>query len=236
MTMKRNVEYRTRVAWCALCLLIAAAGTGFTPNDATLALIMKVIPQVSKKSETTEWSKAEKGDPLGTGDRVRTEKNSLAIIKFMDRSIVRLREQSEMSIDGSAVEGKFTKTIKLTRGGFGFEFRKQHDEQFRLTSPTSVASIRGTKGKLSGGEGSDTLIVTEGLVTFHNNVSNRDVDVSAGELGVSNQDGSISAREATPQELADANKLATGGSTNELKLELKDSQGNKKELKLRYKQ
>jgi hypothetical protein len=67
-------------------------------------------------------------------------------------------------------------------------------------------------------------------------VSNRDVDVSAGELGVSNQDGSISAREATPQELADANKLATGGSTNELKLELKDSQGNKKELKLRYKQ
>lgn len=234
--MKPQSEYWKTAALTALCMLFAAAGTGFSPNDATLALIMKVIPEVTKKSETTEWSKAAKGDALSNGDRVRTEKNSLAIIKFMDRSIVRLREQSELSIDGSAIDGKFTKTIKLTRGGFGFEFRKQGDEQFRLTSPTSVASIRGTRGKLSGGEGSDTLIVTEGLVSFHNNVSNKDVDVAAGEIGVSDQDGTITTRQATAQELADANKLATGGTTNELKLELKDSQGNKKELKLRYKQ
>ena len=133
-------------------------------------------------------------------------------------------------------EGKFTKFIRLWKGGFGFEFRKKPDEQFRLTSPTAVASIRGTRGMLSGGAGSDTLIITEGTVRFANNVSNREIDVAAGNIGVSSQDGSISSRRATTKELAEADRLATGGTLNELKLELRDKQGNKKELKLKYKQ
>ena len=232
--MKRG---HNRMAWTvvASCLLfLAVPGTGEAQNQGALALIMKVIPQVSKKSSATDWNEAVKGDPLATGDRVRTAKSSLAIIKFRDRSIVRLREQSELTLDGQLLEGKVTKTVQLSKGGFGFEFQKQHEEQFRLTSPTSVASIRGTKGKLSGGEGFDTLIVTEGLVRLHNNVSNRDTDVAAGSIGFSNQDGTLSVRQATSEEIADANRLAAGGTPNELKLELKDPQGNKKELKLRY--
>ena len=89
---------------------------------------------------------------------------------------------------------------------------------------------------LSGGAGSDTLIITEGTVRFANNVSNREIDVAAGNIGVSSQDGSISSRRATTKELAEADRLATGGTLNELKLELRDKQGNKKELKLKYKQ
>lgn len=232
--MKYDSQRLTRGVLLSLCLLLVVAGAGYAPGPGTLALIMKVIPQVSKKTSSTDWGKADKGDPLSNGDHVRTEKNSLAIIKFMDKSIVRLREQSELSIDAQSLDGKFTKTVRLSRGGFGFEFQKQRDEQFRLTSPTSVASIRGTMGKLSGGEGSDTLVITEGLVGFHNSVSNRDIDVGAGSVGISKQDGSITSRKATPQELADANRLASGGTMNELKLELKDSKGNRKELKLRY--
>ncbi|HEY6190921.1 MAG TPA: FecR family protein [Bacteroidota bacterium] len=232
--MKRGYD---RMAWTVLvsCFLsLGGAGTGKAQNQGALALIMKVIPQVTKKSAQKDWNEAVKGDPLATGDHVRTAKSSLAIIKFRDRSIVRLREQSELTLDGQLLEGKVTKTIQLSKGGFGFEFQKQREEQFRLTSPTSVASIRGTKGKLSGGEGFDTLVVTEGLVRLHNNVSNRDTDVAEGNIGFSNQDGTLSVRQATAEEIADANRLAAGGTSNELKLELRDPQGNKKELKLRY--
>jgi hypothetical protein len=124
----------------------------------------------------------------------------------------------------------------LNGGAFGFEVKKQkQNEQFQLTSPTSVASIRGTKGKMSGGLGNDTLVVTEGLVNFKNNSSGNDVDVAAGFIGFSLQDGTITSRKATTQELADANNAATGGSSHDLNLELKDSQGNKKDLKIRYK-
>jgi hypothetical protein len=198
-------------------------------------LITKIIPEVSKKSVSTDWGKATKGEMLVSGDQVRTEKSSLAIIKFLDNSIVRVRELSDLTINGEVNGGKFTKSVRLGGGAVGFEVRKQIDEQFRLTSPTSVASIRGTKGKWSGGHGNDTLVVIEGLVNLRNLNSNKDVDVGEGNIGFSNEDGSVTSRQATAEELADAGNAVTTGSTNELKLEFKDPQGNKKQLKLKYK-
>src|SRR5258708_4130637 len=173
---------------------IVLLGIGSRFSSPTIALITKIIPEVSKKSVSTDWGKAAKGETLVSGDQVRTEKNSLAIIKFLDNSIVRVREFSELSINGEVNGGKFTKSVRLSGGGLGFEIRKQTDEQFRLTSPTSVASIRGTKGKWSGGHGNDTLIVVEGLVNLKNINSNREVDVGAGDIGISNEDGSVTSR------------------------------------------
>ena len=78
--------------------------------------------------------------------------------------------------------------------------------------------------------------MTEGLVNLKNNISNKDIDIAAGYIGFSDEDGSLTSRKATDEELADANIAALGGTSNELKLEMKDSKGNKKDLKLRYKQ
>lgn len=219
-----------------LCLAIAAIALGFRPNPTvTLALIMKVIPDVSKRIGSSDWSAAGKSDQLAAGDQVKTGKSALAVLKFLDKSIVRLREQSQVTI-GSDAAGKFTKVVQLNGGAVGFDIKKQTNEQFRFTSPTSVASIRGTKGKWSGGQGNDTLVVTEGLVNLKNDVSKKEIDVPAGYIGFSGQDGSLSSRPATPQELADADNAATGGSPNELNLEMRDSNGNKKDLKIKFKQ
>jgi hypothetical protein len=219
-----------------LCIAgVVLSCVGFRLPSPTIALITKIIPEVSKKSVSTDWGKATKGEMLVSGDQVRTEKSSLAIIKFLDNSIVRVRELSDLTINGEVNGGKFTKSVRLGGGAVGFEVRKQIDEQFRLTSPTSVASIRGTKGKWSGGHGNDTLVVIEGLVNLRNLNSNKDVDVGEGNIGFSNEDGSVTSRQATAEELADAGNAVTTGSTNELKLEFKDPQGNKKQLKLKYK-
>ncbi|MBI1805790.1 MAG: FecR domain-containing protein [Ignavibacteria bacterium] len=234
------MKYRQRIHTNILVLIAFTALTvlsfGFRPENGTLALVTKIVQEVMKKSASNEWSKATSGDMLIVGDQVRTGKQSLAVIKFMDRSIVRVREQSELTISASSQTGGMVKIIQLSKGSFGFDVKKQQNDRFRLTSPTSVASIRGTRGKLSGGSGNDTLVVTEGLVNLKNNVSTRDIDVPAGFIGFSNQDGSISSRKATEQELADANNAALGGSSNELNLELRNSKGDKKELKIRYKQ
>ena len=72
--------------------------------------------------------------------------------------------------------------------------------------------------------------------TYDEDVIGKEVDVAAGEIGFSNDDGTVTSRKATAQELADANRTANGGTDNELKLELRDGQGNKKDLKLRFKQ
>ncbi len=67
-----------------------------------------------------------------------------------------------------------------------------------------------------------------------NNFSKNNVDVPAGYIGFSRSDGFVSSRKATGQELADADNAATSNTVNELNLELKDSKGNKKELKLKF--
>ena len=233
MNRQRRIFQVFLLTLCISGVILLGIGSRF--SSPTIALITKIIPEVSKKSVSTDWGRAAKGQMLISGDQVRTEKGSLAIIKFLDNSIVRVRELAELTINGEVDGGKFTKSVRLTGGALGFEVRKQTDERFRLTSPTSVASIRGTKGKWSGGHGNDTLIVVEGLVNLKNVNSNNEVDVAAGNIGFSNEDGSVTSRPATAQELADADNAAGTGSSNELKLEFRDSQGNKKQLKLRYK-
>jgi hypothetical protein len=205
-------------------------------NNSSVALITKIVQVVDRKPGEEMWIKAQTSDLLNSGDGVRTGQRSLAIVKFIDNSIVRVRPQSEVTIIGDAsTPGALSKNVRLTRGAFGFDVRKQHsNEQFQLTAPTSVASIRGTKGKLSGADGNDTLIVTEGLVAFKNIPSGKSLDIPAGYIGISTRDGNLTSRKATEAELADASYAATGGSVNELNLELKDPQGNKKELKLKF--
>jgi hypothetical protein len=209
---------------------------GYGADNSSLAILKKIVNDVKKKSQSSEYVQATLGVILISGDQVQTGKKSLAIIKFTEGSIVRLREQSELTLKSEGQKGSMIRESNLMNGSVGFDVQKQRMDQFRLTSPTSVASIRGTKGKWSGGRGHDTLVVTEGLVNLKNNISNKDIDIAAGYIGFSDEDGSLTSRKATDEELADANIAALGGTINELKLEMKDSKGNKKDLKLRYKQ
>jgi hypothetical protein len=218
-----------------LTTILALAASSL--SAANVALITKTIQEVSRQSaQDASWVKAQKGASLQSGDRVQTGRRSLAVVKFLDNSIVRVRELSQLTLVTEKAGTGILRTVSLKAGGYGFEVTKQQNDQFRLTSPTSVASIRGTKGTFAGGNGNDTLIVTEGLVNLRNAASGKEVDVAEGEIGFSNEDGTVTSRKATAQELADAARSAVGGTENELKLELRDGQGNKKDLKLRFKQ
>lgn len=219
-----------------VALILGLSALGFRPANTTLALITKVIKDVTYKAEDTDWGRAAKGNPLRAGDHLRTGVQSLAIVKFNDRSIVRVREKSEIAMSADPDGQGVIKSVRLSKGAYGFDIRKQINDKFRFTSPTSVASIRGTSGKWSGGEGFDTLVVNEGLVNLANEVSRTDIDVPAGYIAFSNQDGSLTSRQATPEELAEALAMATGGTPRELELKLRNGQGEEKDLKIKFKQ
>ena len=210
--------------------------TGLRPAPTPIALVMKVVPSVEKKSAAVDWKGAQKGDQLNPGDQVRTGKTGLAILRFLDKSIVRVREQSVVTLNGDPSSGTYAKVVDLHDGGVGFDIRKQVNEQFRFTSPTSVASIRGTQGLFTGYQNNDTLVVVVGLVNLKNLPGNKNIDVPAGYIGFSGADGSLTSRPATVDELRFATFAATGGSPGELNLELKDTKGNKKDLRIKFKQ
>jgi hypothetical protein len=232
-----NRQYRSlKLSLLLIAFILFASNSIYSQANISVAILTKVIQDVSRKSvEYKDWRKAKKGESLISGDFLKTGKKSLAVVKFTDNSMLRVREETEIRITGTLSGSAFSKDIGIQNGGFYFQVTKQQNEQFIFTSPTSVASIRGTKGKMSSGPSGDTLTITEGIVNLKNKSSNKDVDVSAGSIGFSNPDGTIYSRQATNDELAEVNNAANSEKENELNFELRDPQGNKKNLKIKYK-
>jgi len=233
--MKHYLRIVTFVCAIALFALYAQAG------EKSIALAVKVIKDVSRKTETIDWTQAKKGDLIYSGDHVRTGPHSIAIVKFSDNSILRVRENSELQILGEQKDKTLEKNVHLTKGQFSFDVQKQRDnEKFIFSSPTSVAAIRGTQGTFTRVDSGDVVVVLEGLVNLLNTINNTSMDVGGGQTGISYDDGRIFVRNSTSGERDGAQQSVNSGNgqgrENTLDIDLKDAQNNKKRLHLRYKQ
>jgi hypothetical protein len=112
---------------------------------------------------------------LRSGYQIRTEENSLAMIKFADETKLIVRQKSLVDIKGQ-VSGRqiLDRTVYTEKGSIQFNVVKQQKEQFRFSSPVSVASIRGTEGAFNvGSDSTDKLIINRGLATLTNLLSNQ---------------------------------------------------------------
>ncbi len=222
-------------------LLAALLMSGVDAGEKSIALAVKIIKDVSRKTETIDWTQAKKGELIYSGDQVRTGDRSIAIVKFTDNSLLRVREKSELQILGEQKDGALQKNVHLTRGEFSFDIQKQQEnEKFIFTSPTSVAAIRGTSGSMTRIDSGDVVVVLEGLVNLVNTSSNTGMDIGAGQTGISYDDGRIVVRNSTRGEATGARQslnAATGnGKENILDIDLKDDRNNKKRLHIRYKE
>lgn len=231
---------KTKVFLPIACILTATLLLNVSANsvDSRVALAIKVVQDVSRKPGNLDWTKAKKGDFLFSGDFVRTGERSIALVKFKDNSVLRVREKSELKVIGEQKDGAFSKTVAIDKGEFSFDIKKQENEQFTFTSPTSVASIRGTQGLMESSETGDLITVLEGLVNLLNTTSNTSVDVGENQTGVSLSDGTVQVRAATTQEVNEAESSIQAGQSSgtqkSLEIEMQDAQGNKKTLKIDY--
>jgi ferric-dicitrate binding protein FerR (iron transport regulator) len=111
------------------------------------AVVVKVVRDVQKKAATTGWQKAVPADRLRSGYQLRTDDKSLAMVMFPDQSKLIIRAKSIVEIKGQKQDKQIVdRSVHVERGRLAFEVKKQEREQFRFSSPISVASIRGTKG------------------------------------------------------------------------------------------
>ncbi len=184
-------------AFVALAGFITAA-----PPNGNIALFWVVKNTVERKDSSDQWIKARKGDLIYGGNLVRTQKESFTLVKFNDASTLRLGPNAEVQIYGD----KNPQSANVSSGDVGFTMTKRPNGQFEFTTPTSVASIRGTEGILTVQmDGTDFLTIVEGLVHFMNKFSNKTIDVGAGETGESSKDGGIQIHQTSQ---ADLNRLS----------------------------
>ncbi len=111
-----------------------------------IAIIIKSAGQVEVyRTDETKPSDGRKGMVLYDGDKIKTAEASFCAIKFVDdKSLLRIKENSSCMIEGKREEDKTDKNVIVEIGSF-FAQLFQPKGKFTITTPTSVASVKGTQ-------------------------------------------------------------------------------------------
>lgn len=135
--------------------------------------------------------KAATGEALAAGESVRTGKNSSAIVLLEGGSMIKLKESSEVrlsELSGSASEGNRKTMLNLLSGSvFSKVSKLKQNEDFAITSASTVAGVRGTSFFMAFGKARDNkkeadlwLCVNEGKVEVKGEKGDK-VSVKEGE-------------------------------------------------------
>ena len=154
--------------------------------------------------DTKDFSKLKPGTVLSDGDKIRTGNSGFAAIIFIDdKSILKLKGNSEATIAGQRTSASISKKINMDSGTVRATITKQN-VNFVIQTPTSVASVKGTDfWLLSDPISGDEVIGLDGIVNLTNNETGEEVDVTEGNSGISNPDGSVGIEETDPNSIPD---------------------------------
>ena len=188
-------------------LIMFSASIVFAGNNPKsknpVALITKVVQDVQVKTDDKDWTQAKQAQLLESGNEVKTGKKSLALIKFTDNSLLRVVENTSLKIyaDKKTATKDISKNTHVDKGELGFEVKKQQDEEFKFTTPTMVASIRGTSGTVEVyDDGTSLLSVETGEVEVNATLGDKQSgNVTAGKYAMVNLEGQVNIEESTPE-------------------------------------
>src|SRR5688500_15842948 len=126
----------------------------FGEFDATVQAADGQVYQIAD----TETAAVAAGAKLQKGERVRTAKDSRAVVQLGDGSLIEMRDRSELYLTKS---GKDT-TIHLSRGSIVVEAAKQKDGKLFVESGDSLVSVTGTVFSVNNGTKGSRVSVIEG--------------------------------------------------------------------------
>jgi len=196
-------------------------------GDTPVALVKKIVKNVTyKKAGQSDWELAKTGDPLFDQGQVKTGSKSLALVLFTDGSgLLRVRENAVLNIYGKRNDKQLDKNTYIDKGLIGFEVNKQENAEFKFTTPTAVASIRGTLGFIEvGSDSSTTISLEKGSVEFQSTRGNKGSGtVTGGNTAKIDLLGNVNLNSATEE---DKNKNSTTKQLTTKKVKIKTPQGD----------
>jgi len=143
----------------------------FSANTKVVAAIstMKGLVMV-KPSGSRKYIPAYKGQMIKSGEWIKTKDGVFVAIVFLDGSNIKIQQQTEVKITSYRMTAKDLKTnLNMSKGQAWSDVADQGSGgEFVITTPTAVASVKGTEFDLAYDAENDetTLIVVEGEISF----------------------------------------------------------------------
>ena len=209
-----------------VAMLIGTSQVSTATKD--IAIVLKVNGDAKIKSTTSDWQSLKKGARLQSGDRIRTGSESLVAVVFSDdKTMMKIRSESELSINGDRTEKGIAKRLAMNIGQMWDRVTPGTD--FRLETPSGVAAVKGTEFYgIVDAEGNLSIVGIDGLIELLNELGA--ILVEKGKTGILKK-GIRPILDNTKQ-FEDWARLDSD--ENELMIEFENSEGTKKQLKIRF--
>jgi len=137
---------RSKIYKISIAFILVFAFTATSMAAETIAVVLKVKGKVtiSRGNQATSIT-LKRGSRLEDGDKLKTDKGSYAAVRFIDdASLLRIRANSTCTIKGKKEKNQVIKNVYLEVGTILAKVTKQRGK-FEISTPTSVASVKGTE-------------------------------------------------------------------------------------------
>ena len=186
-----------------LCLFICFS-LAFSANAKVVAAIstMKGLVMV-KPVGSRKYIPAYKGQMLKSGEWLKTKDGVFVAIVFLDGSNIKIQQQTEVKISSYRMTAKDLKTnLEMSKGQAWSNVADQGaGGEFTITTPTAVASVKGTVFDLEfdRDSGESILTVMSGEVSFSNELG--ELIAGAMEAASASKDSGPSKKKISSEDL-----------------------------------
>jgi hypothetical protein len=202
-----------------------------------IAMVAKTRGTVSyRHSDENAFSKdAKTGTVLVNGDIIKTGKESFVALIFLDdKSQVKLMANCDLEILGEKIRNNLNKELSMNYGQLKAEVSKQRKGEFRISTPTSVASVKGTDfWIISDPNSGDKIIGLSGIIELMNQITGYTTTVGANQTGISLPDGSIDTQVTNPDDIPE-DELLEEKEIQQMKIQFQNSRGESKNIIIEY--
>lgn len=179
--MANGVTMRAILA-VALWVVSAGAWQADAANDVCDPWTAKLVSSQGRvdirRSDGSDWTPARLDDILCPGDMVRTDDNSRAALLLFNQAILRLDQQSTITVSGADTEESFL--IRFIKGIVYFFSR--FPKRLKVETPFANAVIDGTEFTVAVAEGSTLITLLEGRLLATN--ANGELILAPGEAAI----------------------------------------------------
>mgnify|MGYP000122563711 CR=1 FL=1 len=191
------------------------------------------------------------GSELFNNDMIKTGKDGFLKFSYLDDgTTIKIHHDSELYIRGQINQNSISKRINMSNGLLKLDVSKQNEDEFKVITPTSVASVKGTSFVLESDEDGDKFYGFEGIVEVKNKESNQIIKLSRNLKVVSLPDGNINSEVITQDDNQVLNTFSVfdeeveeelipeenidSQSTKELKIKVYSPTGEEKIIIIKY--